>query len=93
MKPETEMPGRRIAFFGGIWCFSNSKARLERLLAVSMTATNLLRVINSRSEGFTLSVAVWPRGRGRAMTPDLVDQRPQLRELTDVEFLGRSQIV
>jgi hypothetical protein len=50
-----------MAFFGGISCLSSSRARLERSLAESMTATDLLRVINSKSENFTLSVAVRPR--------------------------------
>ena len=35
--------------------------QLERSVAESMTRTDLLRVINSKSENFTLSVAVRPR--------------------------------
>jgi hypothetical protein len=61
VKPETEIPSNRIAFLGGISCFNRSKARPERSLALSMMATDLLRVISSKSENFTLSVAVRPR--------------------------------
>jgi hypothetical protein len=61
LNPETEIPSNRIAIFGGIKCLSSSRASLESSLAVSMTATDLLRVINSKSENFTLSVAVRPR--------------------------------
>jgi len=50
-----------MAFVGGISCFSSSRARLESSLAVLIRATDLLRVISSKSENLTLSVAVRPR--------------------------------
>jgi hypothetical protein len=64
LNPETEIPRNRIVFFGGVRCFGRSRARLERSLAVAMTAPDLLRVINSKSENLTLSVGLarpWPR--------------------------------
>jgi hypothetical protein len=27
MKPETEMPGKRIVYFGGMWCFSKFESQ------------------------------------------------------------------
>ena len=73
------MPIRRIAFFGGISCFSSSRARPERLSALSMRPADLLRVINSKSENLTFSVAVRARARSFAVTPNLLDQRLQFR--------------
>ncbi|KRR03196.1 hypothetical protein CP49_04485 [Bradyrhizobium valentinum] len=50
-----------LVFFGGIRYFSRSRAKLEKPLAVLMTATDLLRVINSKLENFTSRIAVRPR--------------------------------